>query len=114
MPIGDNLTTALIIIGLLVIAAVALGGLFLYQATPTATGWTNIIVSEKYAASSGYLSYTPASIVSGDGIMYQFNNDALWARLNIGGTYKVKWYIIPGSTIQVINAVTLNGTIYYG
>ena len=116
MPMGDNPTAnAMLLIVLVVVAAIALGGLLIYSVTPTSTALKNITVTEKYPSSAAYRSYTYAKIVSEDGTLYSFTNDNLWARFKVNGTYTVKWYKLPNDPQNMyINSVTINGTTYYG
>ena len=114
MPFGDNPTKdALLLIAFLFIAAGVMAALVLYQTTPVTKGWTNITVSEKYPASSGYRSYTNAKIVTDQGVIYQFENEKLWGRFKVNETYPVSWYKLPGSQDMFINAVTIDGVTSY-
>jgi hypothetical protein len=116
MPLSDSPTAnAALLIGIVIVAAIALGGLLIYSVTPTATALKNVTVTEKYPSSAAYRSYTYAKIVGDDGTLYSFTNDNLWARFKVNETYTVRWYKLPNDPqTTYINAVTVNGITYYG
>ena len=76
-------------------------GAGMFQATPSKVVNVTITISEKYATftTQGYKSSytTPAKVVDADGNLYIVQDENLWAKMKVNGTYNVQYAIYPNN-----------------
>lgn len=72
-------------------------GAGMFQATPSKVVNVTITIGEKYDSTSGYRYSTPAKVVDSNGDLYIVQDENLWAKMKVNGTYNVQYAIYPNN-----------------